>query len=646
MGEHIKIMVLKNKFLNFLNWLKSKNGFFEKIIGLSIGLYFVSICLIYFLSIQAFFPLPSTVVLIIKGANFAFFALLFLFYFVSTKTPFNKRILLLLLMIFVVSFFAILLNPSSREITSIARISINNELYSGWTYNVIQQTIDLTFGERVTALLTLITFVFSVFMFICIFPIAFKRRKNKEIALMIVSIAIAVFVNYSIIFERDAIIKIIKNGFNSTKGIKSIFDNKNTFGLICFFGFLSSANLLCHKKMIPVAIITMIFSAFGVVITVCKTAIMSVLLFVILFAVLFTIFVFKKKKRVWIIISTVAWGGLALTLLLIFALPQLNSVSNSISQIFIDYGSTTLASRFEAWRTVFQTANGYNILTGYGDDICMKYFIASTEAIRFWHITPYFSAHNSFLELYLAGGLFRLILYIFLVYVICKSFKWTQGFSRCILISSFVSFLGCSLFETVILCDHTTLAFVPSILFVSTPLSLKKTTEEVEPKETFKSILFDNLSIKNFYKKNIFSIIVMSITIFCAILSGYFIYYKNYGLFSFLLLITIAGLVVMLSKPNKNKNKNVFVFNYGSSILIASLVLFIIFVFDKNTSFLTGIPYSFQENKYKDIVSVHYLGGFYPFLITFVTTAILYFGTIISPRQRKNDIEYYYEIKI
>lgn len=637
--------MFKEKFSNFINWIRNKETFFEKAIPFFVGAYFILICLIYFLSVQTFFSLPSIVIFLIKGANFIFFTLLFTMYLVSTKATINKKIVLILIMVLFLSSIAIILNPSSREITSVARILINNELYSGWTYNSQQQIITVLFKDKIESFLTLITFVVSAFVFLCVFPKAFENNKNKEIVLLIICIAVSSFVAYSIIFERNAIIEIIKSRFNSTKGIKSIFDNKNTFGLICFFGFLSSMSLLFSKHKIPIAIVCLLFSVFGVVITVCKTAIVSLLIYLVLFAILLTIFLFKRKNSALKILSLVVWGGVFLSFLLIFTVPQFRTISNSISKIFIDYGSTTLASRYEAWRTVFQTVNGYNILAGFGDSIYAKYFVASTEAIRFWHITPYFSAHNSFLELYLIGGLFRLILYMYLIYIIFKTIKKEVGLKKCLIVSSFVSFLSCSLFETVILCDHTTLAFIPSLLFVSFIIP-SSSNKSINKEKTYKSILFNNMTIKEYGRKNIFNTLTASAAIFCSILCGYFIYYKNYGMFILLLALAITGLVLNLKLFARSNDKKTFVFNYCLSLLNATVILYLIFIFNKNNSFLTGIPFSFEENKYKDVVSVHYLGGFYPFITTLLTTIVLYLGNCMVPKHEKNNIERFYEIKV
>lgn len=310
--------------------------------------------------------------------------------------------------------------------------------------NLKLETLDylMSLGEIGSTVISLI-FIYSCFK---------SYEINKQLIIKVLSYASIVLIILSIFIDWNSIVNTFTRFDHSNYDIKSIFFDKNTFGVFLFVGCICFCYLgITNKRQYLIgALVCTIYSAVARV----KTSL------VISLIILTATFVYcvisdlksKKTKNLFIYI-------LLIFIILIFGILTLFKVglfTKIYDVVFGDYGliydgKVVIRERFKNWSNKVGSVNSPLIwIFGYGERL------AYTFAGR--------PIDNAYIYIILNGGILKLILYFLIVFIIIK-FKINQTYSPVtrsislislfsVLIYGFLedfSLIGCSLHNLIFL---------------------------------------------------------------------------------------------------------------------------------------------------------------------------------------------------
>ena len=280
------------------------------------------------------------------------------------------------------------------------------------------ENIDISLLDRFMAILYLVSLIFTLFAFYEVLPSIFTKTTLKTI-LVLVMVTMAVCCFYSLIAEWNDIIQAFTASGEDAHfhQIHSFFDNKNSYGAMVFVALLSNIVLyrFYRKKwlFVPLA-----FFFINLIISRCKTSIVAALfLFAVIFIYLF-IKTFKRHQIRNVLILTAIVFGL-FTFFLIVYTPViyesnkfLSHLSNYFREGFIGQSIRTIQARIEYLKGGLGIIFNPRIILGYGEHICLNY--ANTPP---YHLGP---VDNAILYNILAGGIFKIVLYVYCYYLVIK----------------------------------------------------------------------------------------------------------------------------------------------------------------------------------------------------------------------------------
>lgn len=651
---------VENKLTNFI----------EKLTPLVVGLY---VFLVFFgvFGVSKVFGEASKLVTAAKGVIFVVFFIYLIFACYIKKINFNRFLVMFLSITFISALISILTAPSSKSILSVGRAWIDIEnYYTGWQHKVSVETVTLSVTKRLTAIIDSLLFASCIVIYGIILPKLLDTRKSISKALLYVSMVVALSALCCFVLDRSTIINIIKNPtgqFALKNGVKSIFTNKNTFGLILFAGTIASSisiKIDNSNKARNILMILVQILLFGTtVISLCKTAILLLVIYYfcsLIYKLITTERLTKKLK----IISFAVIGALGLVAVIFVFVPsfaamfgsKISAIQQKIYFLFVNYGAETIGSRTEAWAAVFQTINGESIFFGLGDKIYEEYYVASTNAVKFWGILPYHSTHNSLLNIYLQGGLIRLLSYVALIVylyrVVIKTMKKDSKTSFYLLLG-LVIFTMYSMVEAILFGFHDTIAIIINILCITIPLSFYQSynlsvenneqTIEVFNGENIFTIL--KTKIANVYKRfkslfktksgmnALFSFIFTFLLFIAATFGGYQVYARHtlYGVFYILCTLGLLYLSVHAYRQSDNNRKKTHVLLFVMcSYLVAG-------IFIRINNLLTPLNIyngyiaqdSIVELEWKGLYN-HYHTGYMPLIFVAIATLLFFLGVTID----------------
>lgn len=581
--------------------LTLKKNLFNKLFPFLIGIYILGFVLVPFLCTKIF-PGNALILFLGKGAIFSFFALIILIYSILNKDKINFTWLIPIACLVILNIFVILIEKKEIDLISVWHHTNLN------IYYVNDVHLSITKIDVLQGLMSCLTTLFTAYFLICLYPPLLQNKNNFNIIFYSVSCCMLLAYFYCALFERTEIVSTFKSfisGSDSNIGVASVFENKNTFGLVTF-AFIIYTLIAFFKYKIKLSILFFIISNIFLGITFCKT---SIILALILYATI-GVFLFIKlcrrnKKLFFVILGAI----LFLTVLLIISIVKidfLNSIWKKIGNLFVDYGSLTVKSRFENWKAAFQSTNGSSILFGSGEKLSFLIFEAYGDASRLVFSAPTKSCHNGFLEIFIQGGIIWLLFYIYLfirLFNILRKNKISK-IENFILFIGLIIFILNSCFESMILVGHSTISFFMSIALVSPILSLN-TTKPNNLKNKFSEIIN---KIRTDYITFFLTIIFSAIVGLLLTYAGYCSFYANYVIAIILIVVSILVLVTYITLIRKKQiNYSVIIANIVG-LIFAGLILLLITTL-KHDSILIGTPVYISKKIDSTYEKLRYVSG-------------------------------------
>lgn len=412
---------------NFINFLHRHESFFEKSL-----VYFICFFLFCVVAPHIFSWLPPVNSFLTTGITKllfrAFGSLVFVIFvclmLVSKGIKLNIRAMICCIMVLAVVLFSIILTPR-----------VLNFSYIGvYGNNMHFETITLGLSAYVSAILEALFSFFYCYVLFFVLPKVISNKFQLAIPLMALVGLMVVSCLYSYIFEFRLYIRVFGGGSAYVKDIRSIFVSKNDFGQ-----FLLQAEIACialvfllkNMKFSKLFWIPLPIFFLTIVMSMCKTALLGSLIVLIglfLYFIFSTIKTRPKLSRTLLIVflSLILFFALFMAIPAINELPVLKTLYNYISKTVFQDGAASADSRFTIWSTILANSSGPNMLIGYGP-------LGEMQSLAWLKQSGYFTVgtakpHNSFVSVYLSGGLVYLSFYVLLFVIAFK--KVIKGFKN------------------------------------------------------------------------------------------------------------------------------------------------------------------------------------------------------------------------
>ncbi len=267
--------------------------------------------------------------------------------------------------------------------------------------SVALQAIDyvLSIGEIVS---TIVSFIF-------IYRLAEFKNINRALILKIFGYVSFILIVVSIIVDWNAIVNTFTQFDHSNYDVKSIFLDKNTFGLVLFVGSISFCYLgIMESRLYLLGALLNVFYS-GIARTKTTLLICFVLLFASFVYCAFVDFKSKKTKNI-IVYSTALIVCIIFILLILLRAGLFDSIYGAV---FGDYGLlydgiVVMQARFNNWSSKLMSISSPLVwIFGYGERFA--YSIAGRPI------------DNVYIYILLNGGIIKLIIYLFVLYFIANS---------------------------------------------------------------------------------------------------------------------------------------------------------------------------------------------------------------------------------
>lgn len=404
-----------------------------------------------------------------KAIVFGVFLLYFTIIFIGGNFRINIKLLVVLGVLTLISFFAVF---SLNNPTNIMAFIVDSQ---GVTNSFVEVQVPVSFISKILSIYATLANVVIFYFFIDILPQLIKKDETLLYKFFTqVRLLILVFVLYSIVLEFDLLIDALKKFPNGN--LSSLFAQKNSFARIMFFAFLGSFYLVQKKKdliniilLVSILIYTIILGSLNVL--------LAVFIFILVY---YTFHMFKNRKRYKkiFLLSLLFYSITLIFLVLVLSpisrsIPILSKIHNTISSFIDD-------PRLIVWESViYSLGTTRGLVFGYGDKLISTFVYASTSQsyVKYLNVRI---LHNGLLEVLFTGGIFRFVAYCLLLVSIFDKIQRTKKhdfkmFS--FLASVFISFIFFQMFETSVLGTSTSDSFILSILLISLVCSFDKTNE-------------------------------------------------------------------------------------------------------------------------------------------------------------------------
>lgn len=273
------------------------------------------------------------------------------------------------------------------------------------------------------------------------FNIDNKMNENDLIIINRLILIIGVLSSiYNLLLGGFSISKMINANNIYTVATCSFFDNKNTFGVFSFFSIIAGIYLLFKDKYKVLIILLLFLQVFTLIISFSRS---SLLIFVIFISILLILLIANRKKLSYIELTVVKVSGLLFLLLLItvgcmFILNDNFHEFVDRTIIRSDFGDAGRSNIWEQGLTLIDLGSvdllfgiGWSDLNSYGNSYL----------------------HNIYIELFVVGGIFKLLIYLYLfIYAFVNLRKKKKyGLISYIGISCLFSYIIFGMFESQII---------------------------------------------------------------------------------------------------------------------------------------------------------------------------------------------------
>lgn len=270
-----------------------------------------------------------------------------------------------------------------------------------------------------------------------------KLTKNDLNFICILILTIGILSSaYNLLYGGFSINR-IKDNLNNiyAANTSSFLDNKNSFGIFTYFSIVAGIYLFLNCKHKVLTSLGLTIQFFTLIITFCRSALLATGVFGIVFVVLLIIdrkiLINEKNRKPLICMSSlIAVIGIGLIISMAFSEEIRNFVLDAVLRV--DMGNT---GRTEIWKESINNFNktplnfvfgiGYSELNSYGNSYL----------------------HNTYLEIFVTGGIIKCLFYVFAVFVIAKHlfFSGNSNLIKDISKAVFVSYFAFANYESQIL---------------------------------------------------------------------------------------------------------------------------------------------------------------------------------------------------
>lgn len=445
----------------------------NKLFPYIILVYFL-LCLLPYISVPILplyhFLIKSPVNIILRFVSSFIFVVYFALVFIIKQPKISKLYLLCSSFIFLIISISLFVSP--REYSSI----VNTPPYAYSTLFAYQiGWIDLMGGFASS----IVDLIFG-YLFIFVLPCIATKDNLKIIVYTILFISLLEIL-YSLIVEYKKYSEILYKGNSDYGGydidIRSTFISKNQFGAFLFMGFVSgfvAIDWYCNKRIFKIFICCItFFIAMAIILTLCKTAIISMVVF-LLFYFVFLIYGLIKKRKFRILIPVIV--GLSLLGIFVIVLCTTNLHNLGLFKNVVSLLNSTFIKAFEdrfyTWSVSLKMLNSYHIILGYPKGTLLYALSMNTNNHNSF-------AHNGFIQQSLYYGLFG-FLFLILIYVILivRIVHWkTQIVNKKIYISTLISVFAFMMTESeIFIISSSLLVYLFNLIFTTIPFSGKEIT--------------------------------------------------------------------------------------------------------------------------------------------------------------------------
>lgn len=306
--------------------------------------------------------------------------------------------------------------------------------------------LEVLSSDRIKSIIDVTLVFLIIFSLFNLYP---NFSKYKHLALYIFSVAFLLFTLYTIIYSLATEIEDYKYLLNNLNiyiskdwdincKIKSIYAYSNSFSHFCLFAMLDIMVLSFVFKKKWIFLFTFIILPF-VFAGSSRTAVLVALTMYILYWFYFVFTFLKDNKAVFFALLGFTLAIVIYFLLEVFLLKTISFTTSKgeilyIQDIFEMVYDILINNRMEIFVEVFKNYNVLDYIFGQGYGISMY-------SVRSYYLA--YNYHNSFIEIYCAGGillcLFYLLIVGYLYYLAIKT--WIKGNKNSLIMLLIMSFM-------------------------------------------------------------------------------------------------------------------------------------------------------------------------------------------------------------
>lgn len=432
-------------------WIISKKNLWLKLFVPFIIIYFLLVGLPYFASTVPLigpFVSQGNTKLLFRGMVIVLFIVYAFLVSCSLSLEVHWKWVFMFVIILITSFFTPIFSPtfvvSSYQDPQFLYYTISSVSVGG--SDIVSSFVSLAFD------------LIFAYCFMFIFPYCVKNKNQVLWCALPLIILMVCECFYSFYFERDMYKEVLSGNYSAYGGydltIQATFGSKNDFGdfllqafLFCVISFV----FLFKQKKKYFLVFPMVLFAITSVLSLCKTSAIGIAL-IVLSCFVFWIFVTFKTHIVRNAILSSIIGFLILCFIVFMTVPQIynaipifTKVQSFFHNLIFESSLKTIGERVDLWSLGFNMMRGPSILFGYGKTISnYNLYALSGEVNRYFH--------NGFILIYCSYGIIGLTIYLLaIIYVFLRILK-TIRFSKYIgfaFMAIFASFMVLTFSEQV-----------------------------------------------------------------------------------------------------------------------------------------------------------------------------------------------------
>lgn len=263
---------------------------------------------------------------------------------------------------------------------------------------------------------------------------------------------------YAVIFNfitnPSSVLEALSNKSAYANMMSSFFDNKQTFGMFLFMGFIVSVwgYIINNKRFY---IITAVIFFVNLFLCSSRTALFACVAFILMIA----LFSFKSNQK----FSLHIIAAIAAVSVIVLLIPALRIF---VSNVLLDT-EDTMNARTNIWDYAFSALKGRHLFFGYGEGNSFK----AMELAGY-----YANTHNGIIQVLITGGIIKLALYICVIIKSLMCIHRIKKFNATlsgIFLSTLISVCIFSMGEALVLLDSSAPCVAASILCIGFPLAVE-----------------------------------------------------------------------------------------------------------------------------------------------------------------------------